>query len=761
MIKYETSYKGKTLQLSVYAENIVRIRISDDFKPTLLERYKIYRKPDEVGELLENGVCTKQLSVTYQDGKILFSSHKFSRSIDLDNARIAEVKEYMNQRLNYFHDERVVILGSEDEEQLEEKIAEFQFDPKYITLKVEEDLFYGLGEANNDRLLLNGKTYRQRVVYVKNEIPVPYLMTPQGYGILANTSFWHGIDVCESKKDEIVWYLPQGDIDFMIFAADDMRGLLERFTYLVGRPTLLPKWAYGLTFIEHCQAREFDLLNDARLFRQYGIPCSAMSLEPGWTTVRYDYNIPKKWNKERFYLNDAHRNGTARPFFFTSALKRYGFRLHAWLCCHFDFSANEERLLGEECAPEIPAFFDHLREFCNDGLDSFKIDPNRMVDTSDEHKLYANGRTEAEMHSLNQTLIVKEMYMGAKKHRGNVRPMHHYCGGYTGSGAYTATTTGDAGGGLNTLAWTLNTGLSGFSNVTCDMNTFDAEGIHYAFFTGWCQLNSWAGHRHPWWVGEKNFDIFKFYDLMRYALMPYVYTHSVEASLTGTPICRALPLIFEDEAAQNVIHEYMFGDYLLVGAFSDKIYLPKGYTWYDAWSDKIYEGGQEIKPEIPENRGGMLFIRSGAIIPTEAPKQFEDDINTPHLILNLYPSGKSSYTLYEDDGVTFDYEKGERAATQFMMEEDEKGCKIHIGERVGSFKGMAENRTYSVKVRLEAKPLKIKVDGIKVKFTYDKQFASFEIGEGKDVEIIYREKSQINSFLLKFEKFFANSHTSK
>jgi alpha-glucosidase (family GH31 glycosyl hydrolase) len=407
------------------------------------------------------------------------------------------------------------------------------------------------------------------------------------------------------------------------------------------------------------------------------------------------------------------------------------------MCCHFDFTANEERLLGNECAPEIPAFFDHLRQFCNDGMDSFKVDPNRMVDTSDETKIYANGRTEAEMHSLHQTLLVKEMYMGAKNQRGNVRPMHHYCGGFTGTNAYTATNTGDTGGGLNTLAWTLNTGLSGFSNVTCDMNIFDPKGIHYAFFTGWCQLNSWAGFEHPWWAGDKNFEFFKFYDIMRFALMPYIYTHSIEANNTGTPICRALPLMYKEDAAKNLINEFMFGDYLLVGAFSDKIYLPEGYTWYDAWTGKVYEGGQEITPVIPEDRGGMLFIRSGAIIPTEAPKQFEDNINTPNLILNLYPSGKSEYTMYEDDGVTFDYEQGERVATHFEMADNGAGCTITIADRVGSFKGMTENRTYSANVRLNAAPASVKVDGADVAFTYADNFAKFEIGAGKVVEIVY------------------------
>ena len=738
MIKFETAFEGKTLQLSVYAENVVRIRISNDFEPTLFERYQIYRKPDETGEALKNGVRTGKLTATYKDGRVTFSSDKFTRSIDLRNPKTAEVKAYMNNRLNDFHDEHVVIIGSEDVEQLEAKTSEFQTDPKYITIHTEDDTFYGLGESNKDRLVLNGQTYRQRVVYQKYEVPIPYLMTPSGYGILANTSFWHGIDVCETKSDEIVWYLPQGDIDFIIFAGDDMRALLERFTYVTGRPALLPKWAYGLTFIDHCQAREFDILNDARLFREYKLPCNSFSLEPGWTKVRYDYSLNKIWNRDRFYVNDWQRSDKPNPSFFCSALKRYGFHLQLWMCCDFDFTANEERQAGNEnCAPEIPAFFDHLRQFCNDGADSFKVDPNRMVDTSDENRILANGRTEAEMHSLHQTLLVKEMWNGAKKHRGNVRPMHHYCGGYTGTSAYTAATTGDAGGGLNTLAWTLNTGLSGFSNMTCDMDVFKKEGMHYAFFTAWCQLNSWSGHRQPWWAGDENLAIFKFYDTMRYALIPYVYSYAIEAAQTGTPISRALPLMFNDEAGRDTICEYMFGDYILVGAFSDKIYLPKGHIWYDAWSGQAYEGGQEISPVIPENRGGMLFIRSGAIIPTEEPKQYEDNINTPNLILNLYPAGKSEYTMYEDDGVTFDYEQGERAATHFEMIDNGTGCTITIGERIGTFKGMTENRTYSANVRLTAAPASVKVDGTDTAFTYADNFAKFEIGTGKVVEIVY------------------------
>lgn len=737
MVKFETGYAGKTLQISVYAENIVRIRISDSFEPTFFEKYRIYKPAEETGILSENGVTTGKLTAKFEDGAIKFSSDKFSREIKLENSELSEIKGYMNERLNGFHDEKVVIIGSEDEEQLEAKTVDFQTDPKYITVKTEKDIFYGLGESNEDRLILNGKTYRERVVYQKYEIPIPFLMTPKGYGILANTSFWHGVDVCARRNDEIVWYLPQGDIDFLIFAGDDMRAILERFTYVTGRPALLPKWAYGLTFIECCQANQFDVMNDAEHFRNLGIPCSAISLEPGWTVRRYDFSTEKKWNKDRYYINEWQQSDKICNNFFSAALKRTGFRLHLWMCCQFDFTANEERLLGNEVAPEIPAFFDHLRQFCNDGADSFKVDPCRMVDTADEAKVYANGHGEPEMHSLLQTLLVKEMYHGARKHRGNIRPMHHYCGGYTGTNALTATNTGDTGGGLNTLSWILNCGLSGISNITCDMNIFKTNAIHYAFFTGWCQLNSWSGFEHPWWAGKEHCEIFKFYDIMRYALMPYIYSNAIEANMTGTPMCRALPLMFDDELCKNLITEYMFGDSLLVGAFSDKIYLPQGSVWYDAWTGNEYEGGEEVPVVYPEDRAGALFIRGGAIIPTEKPKQFEDDKNTENIILNLYPYGKSEYTMFEDDGITFDYEKNRRASTRFEMNDNGSECELVIGERCGEFNGMTEKRTYSAKVRLTASPKTVTVDGNAVEFSYSDGFVSFEIGTGKNVKIVY------------------------
>ena len=88
MVNFETIFGRKKLQISSYAENVVRIRVSENFEPTLFEQYKIYRAPEETGEAIAGGVQTGKLKVTYEDGKITFSSDKFSRVIDLDNSKV-------------------------------------------------------------------------------------------------------------------------------------------------------------------------------------------------------------------------------------------------------------------------------------------------------------------------------------------------------------------------------------------------------------------------------------------------------------------------------------------------------------------------------------------------------------------------------------------------------------------------------------------------------------------------------------------------
>ena len=725
------------VRITAYSNNAVRIRLSCDFRESLFDRYHLYRKPDdEAGRLLENGIAAGDLSVTFSDGILTFGTEKFERKMDVRCIGTETIKAYFNEALDGMRPPQKFIIGEDAKRGF--GVVDFQQNPKYAILSgIGNERFYGLGAANTDRIVLNGKTYLERVVYQSNEMPVPFLMTKAGYGILCNSTWWHGIDICARNPHEICWYLPDGDLDFFLFAGNTLADILERFTWITGRPALLPKWAYGLAFIDQYTADQYEIMRNAATFREKKLPCDSISLEPGWMEKRYDFSIGKKWNRSRFLIEEWARSkepGHINPNFFTAALQRYGFKLHLWLCCEHDFTAEEERRIGNEVAPDIPDWFDHLKQFICDGASSFKLDPCHTVDNADERRTYANGKGEPEMHNLIQTLYVRDMYRGAAEYTG-MRPMHHYCGGYTGTGAYSASSTGDNGGELQTLVWILSCGMSGISNLTCDMEVFQKRTLHYCFFTAWCQLNSWCGFAHPWWAGEEIEPIFAFYDRLRYRLMPYIYSTAITANLTGMPMCRAMPLMFEDEALQNAVCEYMFGENLLVGAFSDEIYLPEGTAWIDYWSGNVYEGGQTVKPEVPEDRGGFLFVRGGAVIPTDIPRQHTKQGDTENIILELYPHGASHYDFYEDDGISLDYESGKRTVTRISMEKKNEECEIVIGERKGEFSGIGK-RTYTIRLFAEKKPDKITVAGNPVNFIYEGRYAAFEMGSETGAHVV-------------------------
>ena len=204
------------------------------------------------------------------------------------------------------------------------------------------------------------------------------------------------------------------------------------------------------------------------------------------------------------------------------------------------------------------------------------------------------------------------------------------------------------------------------------------------------------------------------------------------------PVARAMPLEFDEERLMDETHEYMFGDGLLVGAFSDKIYLPAGESWIDAWTNSIYDGGQELTVDVPEDRGGALFIRNGAIIPTQADKQFTDCKDDEILTLELYPAQDCDreYTFYEDDGRTQKYLDGEVAHTFIRLTRRGGRIQLDVSPRAGEFDGMQPDRKYKLRVLTGKKPVTCLVDSLPVSFEYGEFYTALNMGPGRRAEII-------------------------
>jgi alpha-glucosidase/alpha-D-xyloside xylohydrolase len=155
----------------------------------------------------------------------------------------------------------------------------------------------------------------------------------------------------------------------------------------------------------------------------------------------------------------------------------------------------------------------------------------------------------------------------------------------------------------------------------------------------------------------------KFLEL-RYRLLPYLYSAVRECATTGIPVMRALWLHYSDDpVAVARPDEYLWGRDILVapvvekGATSRSLYLPRG-NWYDFWTGEIVEGGREINRPV-DIETMPLYVRAGALLPLGPVKQFTGEKVDQPLSITLYPGADASTVIYEDDGMSFNYRKGE------------------------------------------------------------------------------------------------------
>jgi alpha-glucosidase (family GH31 glycosyl hydrolase) len=184
----------------------------------------------------------------------------------------------------------------------------------------------------------------------------------------------------------------------------------------------------------------------------------------------------------------------------------------------------------------------------------------------------------------------------------------------------------------------------------------------------------------------------------------------------------------------------MFGDAFLVSAFDKTVYLPKG-EWIDYWTGKRLQGNQEIPAEYPENRGGPLFVRAGAIIPTQAVQENVGTSTPENIVWEIYPKGYSKFTLYEDDGESYKYLEGKIAKTVFECSENSDGIHIIIHPRTGMYENMPQKRTHSIRFFY---PEKLTVKNADINFSFDEKTKILIIPDipetGKEIDILLTKK---------------------
>jgi alpha-D-xyloside xylohydrolase len=191
------------------------------------------------------------------------------------------------------------------------------------------------------------------------------------------------------------------------------------------------------------------------------------------------------------------------------------------------------------------------------------------------------------------------------------------------------------------------------------------------------------------------------YDELRYRLMPYIYATASDTYFNSGTIMRGLVMDFPaDNAVKDIKDQYLFGHSLLVapvyeyGARSRNVYLPKGADWYNFYTGEKLTGGKSAKVDAPVTQI-PLFVRAGAIVPMGPVTQYVDEKPDAPLTLTVYTGADGAFSLYEDDGVSNGYTRGQ--FTRIPLSYNDKTGTLTIGARTGSYPGMVAKRIFRVR----------------------------------------------------------------
>jgi alpha-glucosidase/alpha-D-xyloside xylohydrolase len=490
-------------------------------------------------------------------------------------------------------------------------------------------------------------------------------------------------------------------LDLFFIASPDPSVILAEYARTTGHAEMPPLWSLGYQQSHRTLASREEILTEAKSFREKKLPCDALIyLSTGF--------CPSGWNTENgSFVWNSHVFPDPKEML--EELHREHFRvvMHAVILSdRLRGSAHDPCELSRFDEAEAGCYWDaHRRDFAM-GVDGWWPDEGDPLDTASR-------------------LVRNRLYWeGPQIDRPNERPYALHRNGYAGMQRYASFLwSGDVYSTWETLKThvpiALNTALTGIPYWGTDIGGFVPTAeftaelyLRWFQFGAFCPLFRCHGRawklRLPWgWdTGEtgpteiNNYKgaalpdpsqlhdervevICRKYLQLRYRLLPYLYSAVYECATTGMPIMRALWLQFPDDPkAVACGDEYLWGKSLLVAPVVDKgaterqVYLPRG-AWYDYWTGERLEGGREISRAV-DLETTPLYVRAGSILPLGPVKQYVGERVEEPLSLSIYPGGDASFLLYEDDGSSFNYRKGEWMGTLMNWRDSDRTLHLRL-----------------------------------------------------------------------------------
>ena len=629
-----------------------------------------------------------------------------------------------------------------------EQVAPVEFGDGRVTVVLGEEpqeYFYG-GGVQNGRFSHKGK-----IIAIENQnswtdggvaSPTPFYWSTRGYGVMWYTFRKGAYDFGATETGRVSLSHDTDYLDLFIMVDSTPVALLNDYYQLTGNPVLLPKFGF---YQGHLNTYNRDywtedekgiLFEDGKRYKESqrdngGVKESLNGEKDNYqfsaraVIDRYAaYDMPLGW----LLPNDGYGAGYGQEETLDGNIRN--------LKSLGDYARGKGVEIGLwtqsdlHPKPEVSALLqrDIVKEVRDAGVRVLKTD---VAWVGAGYSFGLNG--------------IADVAQIMPYYGGDARPFIISLDGWAGTQRYAGVWTGDQTGGeweyiRFHIPTYIGSGLSGQPNITSDMdgifggrnlavNTRDFQWKTFSPME--LNMDGWGSNeKYPHALGEPATSINRWYLKLKSEIMPYAYSIAHEA-VDGMPMIRAMMLEWPNVYTLGTAtrYQYMYGPWFLVAPvyqqtaaddngndIRDGIYLPEG-EWIDYFSGEMYEGGRVINNYEAPLWKLPLFVRNGAVIPMTNPNNNVSQIDRTLRIYEIYPSGHTSFTEYDDDGTTEAYRRGEFATTSIESEAVGDRVTVTIHPSEGDFAGFERMKRTEMRINVTAEPdgVKAYVDGRRVK----------------------------------------------
>jgi alpha-D-xyloside xylohydrolase len=511
-------------------------------------------------------------------------------------------------------------------------------------------------------------------------------------------------------------------LDYVVFFGKNADDVIANYRNLSGNVPMLPLWAYGFWQCRERYTSGKHLVQTVEEFRRRNLPVDVIVQDwqywgkHGWGVPQFDttnYPEPEKFIKTLHDLNTH-------------------FSISVWE--NLDKKSNVakeyiDKNLYIPNSPWIDIYKPETQEVhwnaLNKNLFSLGVDSWWMDATEPENDALVGKQTEfglGDFYRLTYPLFVsKAVYDGQRATDPSKRVTILTRSAFPGQQRFgTINWSGDIGWNWDAykrqIVAGLNFSLTGMPYWTTDIGGFFRPGRtqytdtkYHDILTRWFQWSTFAtifrmhGYQtetEPWKYGDTVMNNMRSMMNLRYRLMPYIYSEGWQISKNGSTMMRPLVMDFKnDPTAIGQAYQYMFGKSFLVAPVTEpgvtewNVYLPKSTAWYDFWTGKRFTGGQTVKAAAPQDRL-PVFVKAGSIVPMGKFMQYTSEKAMDTLEVRVYTGTDGQFTLYNDEGDNYNYEKGKYKLIPFKWNEQQKT--LTIDKQQGSYEGALKRQVLNI-----------------------------------------------------------------